>query len=304
MAKRKKKPTKHTPSRMEPLEKCGLVMPISAIDGCEASHWEDVREILTDAASTANFECDLVSNADEVGIIQSRIIHNLYTNPIVICDVSGKNPNVMFELGMRLAFDKPTVIVKDDKTSYTFDTAPIEHLTYPRDLRFAAILEFKSKLAEKLSATCRKPEGSSQPTSFLKHFGQITAGKLDEKQLASSQDIAAELTAIRKALVGLRAREQQSFAFSPSAGGRLSPAERLQLVKHLAIQRIASQGLPREALRSPHIRREIASIVERLLPASKYFNSPSDYREAFAEVWRDLVQNYHRQIPMSLSRTR
>lgn len=25
---------------------CGLVMPISAINGCDASHWEDVKEIL------------------------------------------------------------------------------------------------------------------------------------------------------------------------------------------------------------------------------------------------------------------
>jgi len=32
----------------------------------------------------------------------------------------------MFELGLRLAFDKPAIIVKDDNTSYSFDTAPIE----------------------------------------------------------------------------------------------------------------------------------------------------------------------------------
>jgi hypothetical protein len=34
----------------------------------------------------------------------------------------------MFELGMRLAFDKPTVIIKDDKTDYMFDTGIIEHV--------------------------------------------------------------------------------------------------------------------------------------------------------------------------------
>src|ERR1035437_5599667 len=122
---------------------CGLIMSISPIDGCTEQHWSDVREILFDAIREAGFEPSLVSDADDVGIIQKRIIQNLYSNPIVVCDVSGKNPNVMFELGLRLAFDKPTIIVKDEKTSYTFDTSPIEHLTYPRDLRFNQITKFK-----------------------------------------------------------------------------------------------------------------------------------------------------------------
>src|ERR1041385_707121 len=120
---------------------CGIVMPISEMDGYSEAHWSDVREILTEAIDEAGFDSNLVSDADDVGIIQKRIIENLYDNPIVVCDVSGKNPNVMFELGLRLAFDKPTIIVKDDKTSYSFDTAVIEHLEYPRDLRYATIRE-------------------------------------------------------------------------------------------------------------------------------------------------------------------
>jgi hypothetical protein len=82
-------------------------MPISAADGCTEAHWSEVLEIITDVAESAGFEANLVSNADDIGIIQKRIIQNLYDNPIVICDVSGKNPNVMFELGIRLAFDNP-----------------------------------------------------------------------------------------------------------------------------------------------------------------------------------------------------
>ena len=104
---------------------CGIVMPISSLDGCTEAHWSDVLEILTESIEQAGFDGNLVSNADDVGIIQKRIIQNLYDNPIVVCDVSGKNPNVMFELGMRLAFDKPTIIVKDDRTTYSFDTRAI-----------------------------------------------------------------------------------------------------------------------------------------------------------------------------------
>lgn len=135
---------------------CGVVMPISSIDGCAETHWSEVRVILEEAIDQAGFEPNIVSNSDDVGIIQKRIIQNLYENPVVVCDVSGKNPNVMFELGLRLAFDKPTIIVKDDKTAYSFDTSPIEHLEYPRDLRFGKIVELKEKLADKICATYEK----------------------------------------------------------------------------------------------------------------------------------------------------
>lgn len=79
--------------------KCGIIMPISAIDNCSEQHWIDVKNILIDTIQSAGFEANLVSNADDVGIIQKRIIQNIYDNPIIVCDVSGKNPNVMFELG-------------------------------------------------------------------------------------------------------------------------------------------------------------------------------------------------------------
>jgi hypothetical protein len=179
---------------------CGIVMPISALDGCTESHWADVQDILTDAIESAGFNGNLVSNADDVGIIHKRIIQNLYDNPIVVCDVSGKNPNVMFELGMRLAFDKPTVIVKDDKTSYSFDTSAIEHLEYPRDLRFSRIMEFKQKLSEKIAATHKRATSDKDYTTFLKHFGEFTVAKLEKKEVSSQEFILEELRSVRSAM--------------------------------------------------------------------------------------------------------
>lgn len=152
------------------------------------------------AISTAGFDGNLVSNADDVGIIHKRIIQNLYDNPIVVCDVSGKNPNVMFELGMRLAFDKPTVIVKDDKTAYSFDTSAIEHLEYPRDLRYSQVIDFKLKLAEKIKATHKRATTDSTYTTFLKHFGEFTVAKLDKKEVTGQEYILEELGAIRNSV--------------------------------------------------------------------------------------------------------
>jgi hypothetical protein len=182
---------------------CGIVMPISALDGCAEAHWSDVLTILSDAIEEAGFDPNIVSNADDVGIIQKRIIQNLYDNPIVVCDVSGKNPNVMFELEMRLAFDKPTIIVKDDVTSYSFDTSPIEHLEYPRDLRFSRIVDFKDKLVEKLKNTHAKASSDPSYTTFLKHFGEFTVAKINKKEVTGEQFIIEELRALRRAVGSL-----------------------------------------------------------------------------------------------------
>lgn len=194
---------------------CGIVMPISLIDGCSEAHWAEVLDIVRTAAENAGFDANLVSTADDVGIIQKRIIQNLYDNPIVVCDVSGRNPNVMFELGLRLAFDKPTIIIKDDKTSYAFDTAPIEHLEYPRDLRFSRIVDFKQKLADKIQATHDRATSDKKYTTFLKHFGEFKVATVETKEVSGQEFILEEMKEIKSMLRSLRIGDRISRGFAP-----------------------------------------------------------------------------------------
>lgn len=194
-------------------QECGIIMPISSIDGCHESHWSEVLIILKEVIVGAGLKGDVVSFADEVGIIQKRIIDNLYNNDIVICDVSGKNPNVMFELGMRLAFDKPTIIIKDDCTSYSFDTSPIEHLEYPRDLNYVKINTFKERLAAKIKAQLEAVHKDGAYSPFLKHFGTFTVATLDQKEVSGQDYIVEQLAEISRRIGIIERRSNvQSFA--------------------------------------------------------------------------------------------
>lgn len=183
-------------------------MPISEIDGCSKAHWEQVRAIIVEALSETDLVVELVSDADDVGVIQKRIIQNLYDNDIVVCDVSCKNPNVMFELGMRLAFDKPAVIIKDELTSYSFDTSPVEHLTYPRGLHYHAIQEFKAKLRSKVLATIEAAKKPSY-TTFLKHFGSFVVATLEEKELGREEFILETLNELKAEVSKMRAEQSE-----------------------------------------------------------------------------------------------
>lgn len=227
---------------------CGIVMPISTIDGCTEAHWSDVMEIINEAVEDAGFEGELVSNADDVGIIHKRIIQNLYENPIVVCDISGKNPNVMFELGMRLAFDKPTIIIKDDKTAHSFDTSAIEHIEYPRDLRFTKVVEFKKKLADKLRATYKKSQDDPNYTTFLKHFGEFKVAKIDQKEVSGQEFIIEELKSMRRSINRLDRMGRSKYEFERYLGesdidiclGDVSASKRDEaiefLMKHPAVK--------------------------------------------------------------------
>lgn len=176
---------------------CGIVMPISAIGDCTKEHWQEVLNILRDVIGELKYTPNLVSDADDSGIIQKRIIQNLYENEIVICDVSGKNPNVMFELGIRLAFDKPTIIIKDDCTPYSFDTGIIEHLCYPRDLTYWKILNFKNALKDKILSTLDKARKDPEYSTFLKNFGEFKVAKLKTKTVPQNEFILESLKELK-----------------------------------------------------------------------------------------------------------
>lgn len=173
-------------------------MPISLIDNCPPEHWADVLGILKDVCNTNDFIPNLVSDADDIGVIHNRIIENIYSSDIVICDVSCKNANVMFELGMRLAFDKPTIIIKDDMTGYSFDTSLIEHLEYPRDLRFTSILKFKENLGKKLTATHEKAKSDPNYSTFLKNFGKYKIAHLEDREITSDTFIVNAIEDLKR----------------------------------------------------------------------------------------------------------
>lgn len=211
-------------NKLEDKAKCGIIMPISSIDWYSAEHRKEVSEIISDAIADAWFCPNIVSNADEVWIIQRAIVQNIYNNPIIVCDVSWKNPNVMFELWMRLAFDKPTIIIKDDQTSYSFDTGIIEHLEYPKDLRFQKILDFKKNLKEKIEATYKKASKDPNYTTFLKHFKELRIAHIPQEEVTTEKYMLQSIDDLRNDVRQLikSNRLKNTDIDSPREGSRIT----------------------------------------------------------------------------------
>lgn len=169
---------------------CGIIRPIAKMnDFYTFEHWNSVKDIMERAIQKAGYTPLTVSDSKGSTTIHSSIFLNLYQNEIVVCDVSNRNANVMFELGMRIAFDKPVVIIKDDKTPFSFDTSHIKHLEYPSDLRFQVIEKFIDDLANIIMETVEASKVDGYK-SFLSHYAPIKVTTLEVNEV--SEKIALE----------------------------------------------------------------------------------------------------------------
>ncbi len=149
---------------------CGIVMPIAAMgDAYSEEHWRRVRRILQRAVERAGMQPKLVWENPEIDVIQSAILQNLYENDVVICDVSGLNPNVMLEAGLRLSTKRPTIIVTDKEVKPPFDISNIGYIDYQRDLEYNAIEKFIDTLSEKIKSVSTAAANGTYK-SFVEQF--------------------------------------------------------------------------------------------------------------------------------------
>lgn len=106
---------------------CFVIMPFVEHDEDRypAGFFKEVLDsLLTPAITKAGLQ---VRTAHRLGsdLIQSTIINELLAADLVLADLTEHNPNVLFELGMRIAEDKPVVLVKAKGTGPIFD---VDHI--------------------------------------------------------------------------------------------------------------------------------------------------------------------------------
>lgn len=82
---------------------------------------EVLTKLITPAANQAGFAVE-TAEQDGSDVIQSTIINQLLkADNLVIADLTDHNPNVLFELGIRIAKEFPVALIKADGTGRIFD---------------------------------------------------------------------------------------------------------------------------------------------------------------------------------------
>jgi hypothetical protein len=133
---------------------CFVIMPISDSDSHDNGHFTRVYEdIIKPAITNSGFKPTRADEVKETNFIHLDILQKLIDAPIAICDLSSRNPNVLFELGIRQAFDKPVVLIQEEGTPKIFDIGPLRYLEYSKNMKYHDVLKTQEDLKEAIIAT-------------------------------------------------------------------------------------------------------------------------------------------------------
>lgn len=147
---------------------CFVIMPITDPDGYEKGHFKCIYEdIFQKACKNAGLNPIRADDVNSTNLIHLDIIEKLVVSKLAICDLSSLNPNVLFELGIRQAFDMPTVLVREEKTPSIFDIAPLKYFTYRNRNNYREVLEDQKKLTDFLKKTLEETEKGNIVNSII-----------------------------------------------------------------------------------------------------------------------------------------
>lgn len=198
-------------------EKCFVIMPISDPDGYDKGHFESVyKDIFAPAIEKAGYTPHRVDEDARSGLIQAKIVENLISAPMAICDLSTRNPNVLFELGIRQAYDKPVVLVQEAGTKRIFDINGISCIDYDPSLIYRSVLDTQDKIANAIQETEKNPQYNSLVTAL-----SISAAKYERKSFATGEidaimlrDITDKLESLELQIQKMNRRQMKIYANS------------------------------------------------------------------------------------------
>lgn len=159
---------------------CFVIMPISDQPKYPTGHFDKIYEqIIVPAVKEAEFEPIRADSNQICDPIMQKILKNLIECDMAICDLSSRNPNVMYELGIRQAYGKKVVLVQDDATDKIFDVAGINTVFYKRDRLYENVIKAKDDIANAIKETYANGSFSLMSIANLEN-ATVDNSKIDE----------------------------------------------------------------------------------------------------------------------------
>lgn len=148
---------------------CFIIMPIADHPDYKQGHFKRVyNDIFKPACIAAGYRPVRADDTKQANLIQLDILQKLLESPMAICDLSTRNPNVLFELGLRQAFDKPTILVQEEGTPRIFDINIFRYVEYRNSLDYREVLADQRAIEEVLIETKQAVADGKSVNSIIK----------------------------------------------------------------------------------------------------------------------------------------
>jgi hypothetical protein len=147
--------------------RCFAIMPFRERESARPQGFFDevLRALIAPSGRDAGFEV-ITANRDGSDVIQATIVNQLLDADLVIADLTENNPNVLFELGLRIAEDKPIALIRAKGTPAIFDVDNMLRVfEYDPNLWTSTIEHDRAKLLEHIKASW---ENRGSALTFIK----------------------------------------------------------------------------------------------------------------------------------------
>jgi CheY-like chemotaxis protein len=125
------------------------------------------------------------------GMINSQVFEHLMEDELAIADLTGKNPNVYYELAIRHGVDKPVINIKDESESLAFDVVGMRTINV--DFRFIDSMDkCKEEIIKQIQAIEDGTGNIDSPFKFTKQ------AKLIDNPLSDAKTIDSEIQSLKQ----------------------------------------------------------------------------------------------------------
>jgi CheY-like chemotaxis protein len=106
-----------------PLTKhCFVIMPFSTTASCTDAQWDEIfAEVIKPGVEKSGYDYCCTRSNPTSGLIIEHILDNLNRADLVIADLTDRNPNVFYELGIRHTLRDSTILIAQKLDDIPFD---------------------------------------------------------------------------------------------------------------------------------------------------------------------------------------
>jgi len=202
---------------------CFIIMPIADHPDYKQGHFKRVYDdIFAPACEKAGYKPVRADDVAQTNLIHLDILQKLLESPMAICDLSSRNPNVLFELGLRQAFDKPTVIVREVGTPQIFDINMFRYTEYRNSLDYREVLADQKAIQKVLEETKQAVAEGRSVNSIIKLLSITNSASLQDPSKFGDKEyfqiLRSEIQGLKNTISnvaasrGLNSNEQNIFS--------------------------------------------------------------------------------------------
>ncbi len=124
---------------------CLIISPLN-------EEFDPVRETINEILTGLSIRSIRIDERPNAGHLWESVLQDIAKADLIIADITGSNPNVMYELGFAHALKKPVLqIVEKEVGSVPFDLAGSLYYAYDSPKKPSDVKKFKEKFGKTIA---------------------------------------------------------------------------------------------------------------------------------------------------------